>query len=52
MKVIKQYVDKYTKEIVPVGTILKNVSEARAKELIAAGVVETPKDTKSAAEKK
>lgn len=52
MKVIKQYVDKYTKEIVPVGTVLKNVTEARVKELIAAGVIETPKDTKPAAKEK
>ena len=43
MKVIKRYVDKYTKETVEVGTILKNVPPERQKELIEAGVVEAPK---------
>ena len=43
MKVIKRYVDKYTKEIVEAGTELKNVPKERLQELIEAGVVEKPK---------
>lgn len=53
MKVIKQFVDKYTKELVTVGTVLKDVTEERKKELIEAGVVEAPKPAaKKTAEKK
>ena len=45
LKTIKRYVDKYTKEIVEVGTELKNVPPERLKELVEAGVVEPPKRT-------
>lgn len=45
MKVIKRYVDKYTKEIVEAGTELKNVPPERLKELIEAGVVAPQKKT-------
>ena len=40
MKVIKRYVDKYTKEIVEAGTVLKNLTPEREKELLEAGVIE------------
>lgn len=56
LKVIKQYTDRTTKDkdIITVGTVLKNVKEDRAKELLAAGVVEEIKTEtkKTAAEKK
>lgn len=45
IKVIKRYVDKYTKETVEVGTVLKDVPEKRLQELIEAGVVEKPENT-------
>ncbi|MBR2528818.1 MAG: hypothetical protein IKE58_10165 [Blautia sp.] len=40
LKVTKRYVDKYTKETVPMGTVLQDVTEARAQELLKAGVAE------------
>lgn len=46
-KVIKQYVDKYTHEMVTVGTELEDVSKERLKELIEAGVVEVAKESAS-----
>ena len=33
LKVVKRYVDRYTKEVVEPGTVLKNVSQERAAEL-------------------
>lgn len=49
IKVIKQYVDKYTKKEVRVGATLANISPEREKELLEAGVIEkieTKKNTK------
>lgn len=40
IRVIKQYVDKHTLEMIDVGKVLKDVPEERAKELIAEGVAE------------
>ena len=58
LKVIKRYVDRFTKEIIEVGTILKDVSEKRAEELVDAKVAEeipvekAEKPKKQKAEKK
>lgn len=54
MKVIKRFVDKYTHETVEVGTNLKDLSEERMAELVAAGVIEEPKpkDSKPASKQK
>lgn len=41
LKVTKRYVDRYTKKIVEEGTVLDNVPEARAKELLEQKVVES-----------
>lgn len=38
IKVIKDYVDKYTKELKKAGMVLRDVPEQRAQELIKAGV--------------
>ena len=46
LKVIKRYVDKFSKQIVKEGTVLKNVNENRAKELIAEGVAAEVKTSK------
>lgn len=48
LKCTNRYVDKHTKEIVEVDTQLKDVPEARAKELLAAGVVQEVKEPKKA----
>lgn len=44
LKVTKRYVDKYTKVIVEKDTVLPDVKEARAKELLEAGVVQKVKE--------
>lgn len=44
LKVTKRYVDKYTKVIVEKDTVLPDVKEARAKELLEAGVVQEVKE--------
>lgn len=44
LKVTKRYVDKYTKVIVEKDTVLPDVEEARAKELLEAGVVQEVKE--------
>lgn len=51
MKVIKRYVDKYTKEIIEPGTDLKDLTPTRQKELIKAGVIEATKEKKEKKEK-
>ncbi len=52
LKVTKRYVDKYTKVIVEKDTVLPDVKEARAKELLEAGVVqEVKEDAKEASGK-
>ena len=43
LKVTKRYVDKYTKETVPMGTVLQDIPEERAQELLEAGVAENIK---------
>lgn len=48
LKCTNRYVDKYTKEIVEVDTQLKDVPGARAKALLAAGVVQEVKEPKKA----
>lgn len=48
LKCTNRYVDKYTKEIVEVDTQLKDVPEARAKELLTAGVAQEVKEPKKA----
>lgn len=40
VKATKRYVDKFTKKIVESGTVLNNVSEERAKKLVAESAVE------------
>jgi hypothetical protein len=40
LKVVKDYADKYSKELVRAGTVLQGVPDGRAEELIAAGVAE------------
>lgn len=54
LKVTKRYVDRYSKKIVEDNTILDNVSDGRAKELIAQKVAEqyTEKAAKAEPEKK
>ena len=52
LKVTKRYVDKYTKKIVEKDTVFPDVEEARAKELLEAGVVqEVKEDAKEASGK-
>ena len=52
LKVTKRYVDKYTKVIVEKDTVPPDVEEARAKELLEAGVVqEVKEDAKEASGK-
>ena len=52
LKVTKRYVDKYTKVIVEKDTVFPDVEEARAKELLEAGVVqEVKEDAKEASGK-
>ena len=52
LKVTRRYVDKYTKVIVEKDTVLPDVKEARAKELLEAGVVqEVKEDAKEASGK-
>lgn len=46
LKATKRYVDKFSKQIIEEGTVLKNVGENRAKELIAEGVAEEAKESK------
>ena len=46
LKTIARYVDKYSREIVEPGTVLTDVQEARAAELISAGVAEEQKANK------
>lgn len=49
LKSTHRYVDKYSKKIIECDTILEDVSESRAKELIAAGVAaEIPEPKKRA----
>lgn len=48
LKVTKRYVDKYTKVIVEKDTVLPDVEEARAKELLTAGVAQEVKEPKKA----
>lgn len=54
LKVTKRYVDRYSKKIVEKDTVLDNVSDGRAKELIAQKVAEqyTEKAAKAEPEKK
>lgn len=40
VKATKRYVDKFTKKIIESGTVLNNVSEERAKELVAESAAE------------
>lgn len=44
VKAIKRYVDRYTKEIVEPGTVLKDVYPARLKELLREGAVSEEPD--------
>lgn len=48
IKVIKRYVDKYTKEMVYPSDKLAEVTKERAKELIGAGVAESLEPVKKA----
>lgn len=46
LKVTKRYVDRYTKKIVEKDTVINNVSDERAKELLEQKVVEENKEAK------
>lgn len=52
LKTTKRYADRITKELVEPGTILKEVPEARARELIEAGVAKKLPEKKKAKQDK